>query len=213
MKDQALRLPSHFFPSYIAPSFGSRAPAAASFSLQWPVISFGFLVSRPSGIYLGAAKSSISTAIWPTSIRGPVLSYGQFRDRRCQTPRRRCPVLADRVIGVALDPSLSPLLLALRAHIRRFYATLTATAMGSPTGSKRSSRSDSVAGAAPRSSPVNKSSPAGLSGEPLLWFSRGIYASILIDVVKPLRGCLLSYSYCGWQVIDKGPVRQSEAPG
>ncbi|GFP57486.1 secondary metabolism regulator LAE1 [Trichoderma asperellum] len=130
---------------------------------RWPVISFGFLVSRPSGIYLGAAKSSISTAIWPTSIRGPVLSYGQFRDRRCQTPRRRCLVLADRVIGVALDPSLSPLLLALRAHIRRFYATLTATAMGSPTGSKRSSRSDSVAGAAPRSSPVNKSSPAGLS--------------------------------------------------
>ncbi|PTB41645.1 uncharacterized protein TrAFT101_009746 [Trichoderma asperellum] len=34
--------------------------------------------------------------------------------------------------------------------------------MGSPTGSKRSSRSDS-AGAAPRSSPVNKSSPAGHS--------------------------------------------------
>ncbi|UKZ82566.1 hypothetical protein TrVFT333_010358 [Trichoderma virens FT-333] len=33
--------------------------------------------------------------------------------------------------------------------------------MGSPTGSKRSSRSDSLAGAAPRSSPVSKSSPTG----------------------------------------------------
>ncbi|KAK0757271.1 hypothetical protein N5P37_009990 [Trichoderma harzianum] len=39
--------------------------------------------------------------------------------------------------------------------------------MGSPTGSKRSSRSDSLVGPAPRSSPVGKSSPAGnLDEEP-----------------------------------------------
>ncbi|KAL6866874.1 S-adenosyl-L-methionine-dependent methyltransferase [Trichoderma novae-zelandiae] len=37
--------------------------------------------------------------------------------------------------------------------------------MGSPAGSKRSSRSDSLAGAAPRSSPVGKSSPPGIADE------------------------------------------------
>jgi hypothetical protein len=50
---------------------------------------------------------------------------------------------------------------------RQSYAI--GTAMGSPTrssaGSKRSSRSDSLAGAAPRSSPVGKLSPTGVAGE------------------------------------------------